>query len=473
MRDNYIAFAGAAKSRLVIPDFSSGVDFFSDESVTAVNRAKDCYNFCFSDGALKEGYGLIEYERFKGIRPSYVWLYKRYDIEKEMQDDRFVIVSEEGELYSCTANGSEPAVKFTGITFTSPPSFVNYRLYGTDVVLICSAREGMYVYDGENTPYHVDNAPNITSMALHYERLFVTVDGEKNAVWFSDDLDPTNWDSSLAGGGFIQMIDERGALNRVISYLNYVYVFRDYGISRITAFGAQTDFSVSNLFVSSGKIYPGSVALCGDSVIFLAADGLYMFDGVSTKKILKGLDTIIESGENACAFYAEGKYYLSFRRKKDEDTVGCEDSSYLNNALLVLDINGGDYSMARGLDITCFCHTAAGSIIAVTSNCDVGTIEKCGRFFSRYLKKKWRVPKTDLGDDKTKFVREICLTINGNVSIVLRSDTREKEVFFRGFEEVKKKRVSFSGRRIGFDIVSTDDSVYVSRPSLIITKSGN
>ena len=103
----------------------------------------------------------------------------------------------------------------------------------------------------------------------------------------------------------------------------------------------------------------------------------------------------------------------------------------------------------------------------------MGTIEKCGRFFSRYLKKKWRVPKTDLGDDKTKFVREICLTINGNVSIVLRSDTREKEVFFRGFEEVKKKRVSFSGRRIGFDIVSTDDSVYVSRPSLIITKSGN
>lgn len=114
--------------------------FFSDESVTAVNRAKDCYNFCFSDGALKEGYGLVDYERFKGIRPSYVWLYKRYDIEKEMQDDRFVIVSEEGELYSCTANGSEPAVKFTGITFTSPPSFVNYRLYGTDVVLICSAR---------------------------------------------------------------------------------------------------------------------------------------------------------------------------------------------------------------------------------------------------------------------------------------------------------------------------------------------
>lgn len=83
------------------------------------------------------------------------------------------------------------------------------------------------------------------------------------------------------------MIDERGALNRVISYLNYVYVFRDYGISRITAFGAQTDFSVSNLFVSSGKIYPRSVALCGDSVIFLRRTGFICLTEFPPKKYLK------------------------------------------------------------------------------------------------------------------------------------------------------------------------------------------
>lgn len=204
----------------------------------------------------------------------------------------------------------------------------------------------MYVWDGVNAPYRVENAPDITSMALHYERLFVTVDGEKNAVWFSDDLDPTNWDASLAGGGFIQLIDERGSLNRVISYGGYVYVFRDYGISRITAFGAQTEFSVSNLFVSSGRIYPGSVALCGDTVLFLAEDGLYAFDGVSTVKMLKNLDGLFKNGERSCSYYADGKYYLAFAREETDGKIGCETGAYVNNALLVLDLSSGGYSLS-------------------------------------------------------------------------------------------------------------------------------
>ena len=473
MRDNYIAYASPSKSRLVIPDFSSGVDFFSDESVTTVTRAKDCYNFSFADGALKEGFGLTAYDRFSDILLASVWLYKRFDAESGAADDRLIAAAKDGKLYVCSASGEDQAVRLGDITLTSVPSFVNYRLYGTDVVLICSATDGMFVYDGVNLPYHVDNAPNITSMVLHYERLFVTVDGEKNAVWFSDDLDPTNWDASLAGGGFIQMVDERGALNKVISYLNYVYVFRDYGISRITAYGAQTDFSVSNLFVSSGRIFPGSVALCGDAVVFLADDGLYMFDGVSTKKMLKGLDAIIESGENSCAFYADGKYYLAFRRVTDADTVGCEAGEYVNNALLVLDLNGGDYSLSRGVDIACFCRPDSGRTIAVTGDGKAGRVEKCGALFGVPLLKKWRVPKTDLGDVRKKFVREICLASEGDVRIVLRSDTREKSVEFGGGAEVQKKRVTFPGRRIGFDIISEEASACVSRPSLIITKSGD
>ena len=109
----------------------------------------------------------------------------------------------------------------------------------------------MVVWDGVSDPYEVLDAPKISSMALHYERLFATVDGEKNSVWFSDDLDPTNWSMSLDEAGFIELIDERGALLKVVSFLDYIYIFREYGISRLTAYGDQTSFSVSNLFVSS------------------------------------------------------------------------------------------------------------------------------------------------------------------------------------------------------------------------------
>lgn len=471
MADRYIRTAAAKKSRVVVADFSGGADFYSDESVSSPARAKDCYNFEFSDGALKTGYGLSEYSRFGEIALAAVFLYKRYDPDSEGRDDRLVAVSESGELFSCRVDGTDQPASLD-IIFTSAPSFINYRLYGDDVLLITSKSDGMYVWDGVNAPYRVENAPNITSMALHYERLFVTVDGEKNAVWFSDDLDPTNWDASLAGGGFIQLIDERGALNRVLSYGGYVYVFRDYGISRITAFGAQTEFSVSNLFVSSGRIYPGSVALCGDTVLFLAEDGLYAFDGVSTVKMLKNLDGLFKNGERSCAYYADGKYYLAFVREETDGKIGCETGSYVNNAMLVLDLSSGSYSLSRGLDICNFCRPDDGGVIAITGSGRAGRVEKCGALFGVPLKKKWRVPKTDLGELRKKRVREIWLNTVYPISVTLRSDTETKTVDFTGGADVQCKRVAFAGRRIGFDIETSHSFVELSRPSLVVTKSG-
>ena len=71
-----------------------------------------------------------------------------------------------------------------------------------------------------------------TSMDIHYERLFVTTTNEKSKVLFSDDLDPTLWSIDLSEAGFIEMVDERGALNRVISFNDYLYIFRDYLAAR-------------------------------------------------------------------------------------------------------------------------------------------------------------------------------------------------------------------------------------------------
>lgn len=105
-----------------------------------------------------------------------------------------------------------------GITLTSPPQAVNYTLYGKDVVLICSPTDNMVVWDGENDAYFVENSPKITSMTMHYERLFATTSTDKYTLYFSDDLDPTNWNENITEGGFIQMLDERGELLKVISF---------------------------------------------------------------------------------------------------------------------------------------------------------------------------------------------------------------------------------------------------------------
>ena len=116
-------------------------------------------------------------------------------------------------------------------------------------------------------------------MCVHGERLFLTDSSNHNSLWFSDDFDPTNWNVSLSEAGFIDMIGEKGRLLKVISFGGYIYVFRSYGITRVTAYGNQKSFSVADLFVSSGKIRGESITVCGDCVLFFASDGYTVSTG--------------------------------------------------------------------------------------------------------------------------------------------------------------------------------------------------
>ena len=455
-----------SRAKATIRSFRGGVNYSLDQSVLPLSVSSDSFNFDFSGGALTEGYGLEAYSPFQNYNLTRVWLYKRYDHENEVEDDRLLAITQNGWLLEEKSG----VVKRVGEqTFSGKVGFINYRLYGEDVCLIASS-EGMFVYDGASHPYRVDNAPRITSMALHGERLFVTTDGEKNSVWFSDDLDPTNWTVTLEGGGFIQMLDERGKINKVLEFAGYIYCFRDYGISRISGYGEQTDFAVSNLFVSGGRIYAGSVTVCGDKIILLAEDGLYAFDGVSTSKILSNLDGLIESGNNACALYYGGKYYLAFRRKKDGEVIGSESEIYRNNGLLVLDTEKGDYALSRGMDITSLCKIDGEGVVAVTRDGRAGLVEKCGSLYGVSLKKKWVVPKTDLGSGEKKRIREVTVYAECPVEIIFRTDEREKKVKFSGKSRVEKKRLNLQGYRVGAEFITVSKSALISAPSFEFTK---
>lgn len=474
MRNDYLSVSSAKKSRVVIPDFSGGADYDKDEGAGTLARAADSYNFDFSGGELRTGYGLAAYTPLSGFTVRSAWLFTRYDRDNDKRDDIMLATDADGFLYERHVDGGKAFTKVPGVKFTGVPTYINYRLYGDDVVIMCSETDGMYVYDGAHDAYKADNAPMITSMTLHGERLFVTVGGEKKDLWFSEDLDPTNWDASLRGGGFIQMTDERGDLNRAIGFLGYVYVFRERGISRVYAVGRQTDFAVTNLFVSGGKIYPGSVAVCGDRVLFLAGDGMYSFDGAGTSRILSRVSGAISSGENCASIYFDGKYYLSFRKDFDNEPIGCEnaETAFTNNMLLIYEPETGKYSLTRGADVVGFAASEETGVLAICSDGSVGVVNKCGACFGTPLRKVWVAPKTDMGNSDKKTVREIRLYTKNATTVTLKSDAGSLAVKFPGSGDVQRKRVSFSGRRIGFEISTDAADALISRPSLIVTHGG-
>ena len=277
------------KPRRAVVNFGRfyGVDHRVDGDVSGFNRADMCFNFSCKDGTLKTTFGLKNVND-KFTLPDYaiidsLYYFRRNDYENGVNDDRLIAYATSGKMYTAPASGGELTL-IEGLTFNKKPIGVCYNYNSKDVIIFSAEGEGIKIYDG-NTVTVVSDCPSVTSMCVHSERLFITSGGVDGALWFSDDFDPTNWNVSLTEAGFIDMSDERGEMLCAVAFGGHVYVFRSYGVSRVTAYGDQSDFSVSHLLVSCGKICKNTIIVCGDCILFFASDGLYRFDGYTAVRI--------------------------------------------------------------------------------------------------------------------------------------------------------------------------------------------
>lgn len=439
---SYISIKSRRTNRVSVPNFTAGVNVEKDESVLSLGVAANCYNFDFTSGALKGCKGFVDL----GVEADSVWVVK-------LSGKEYLMYSHGGEIFYMTG-GAMPA-KLNGIKLSGIPKAIGYRLYGEDVVLICSPSDNMVVWNGTDDAYYVSSSPFITSMALHYERMFVTTSDEVNTLWFSDDLDPTNWNAEMSEGGFIELADERGALIKALEFLNYVYIFREKGISRLTAYADQSEFSVSHLFVIGGTVYPDSIALCGDKVIFASSDGIFQFDGLSARRILGNLDGLLFPDKNSVAAYHDGKYYLALRADFGDDD-GFE-SDYVNNALLIYGENG--YTLMRGYDIRGMFSGGeelyaimGGHICKLSGCCD--------------LPKRWKVPETDLGNGRIKRIRELYLDTRTPVTLTVSVDGVKRSVVVPGKRTTSRININMTGRKVGMTFDCMASEPLISRPQL-------
>lgn len=458
--------------------FESGINVRTASNILPIKNAEMTYNFDFSDGSLRPVSGMsglvcplldeVESSSLSVALASLgevcrVFYFKKYDFESESWADKLIIFDKNLAMHTIDLQSKNASLLSHDITFTSPPFGVNYRLMGEDVFILASKSDALLIWNGVDAPERIADAPRITSMAVHHERLFVTTAGDSNSLWFSDDLDPSNWNMSLTGAGMIQMIDERGALRRVISFNNYLYVFRDFGISRLTASGAQEDFFVSQLFVSSGKIFHRSICLCGDRIIFCASDGIYQFDGSNTTKILDAVFPILSPSENSCACFFDGKYYLSLSVEFGDDNYEDEDLS--TNALLVLDVTKKSYVIFRGFVVfdmvSSLTFGDSKVVFAVSGELPLVQLDDSGEFQGSSMRRVWRSSLSDLSyPAKVKTVRSVHLFSRGNVSLTISSERESATLNLR--EGVNSYPLLISGRRLCFEFFSEDSIAEVS-----------
>ncbi len=477
-----------------LSDFSKGVNRQIDENALSMNYAHMAYNVKYKDKALKQGYGFcslttpsllnngstITFQAPQATaKPLRIWSTHITTATSGTEKDILLVYCDDGYIYKAFVPNFAPIfTKIDTAQFTSIPTVLNYKYNGAYVSVICSPTDDMYLWNLDATPVKSTKNLHLTSVCSHYERLFATTSTNKRQVRFSKDFDITNWEETSDAGGFIELVDARGNINKVLSLNDYVYLIRDFGISRLSAYGDQSEFSVTHICHSSNLIYGNTAVVCGDRIVYLSTDGLYYCTGSSVHKYNIKINDLFDKTalNNACACYYDGKYYLSARLKFDDGKIiSCEnENDYQNNVLIEFDLQTQKLNITRGIDICSMTSLVfdGWQKLAVlfngANNQNIGELTDDGKVFNAVTQKCWQSPLSDLGTLAEKAVRSVSLISPTNVDITIKSEQEMQTLHVLGSSKLQKLVCNVKGVKISVAIESNAQALYISNLSLNI-----
>lgn len=471
---------GINKKTVRISDFSKGFDYDSDICKETL-YPKLSYNFHYKNGALVSGYGvndilLGEYESSSvferqlrnpyGVKFIGAWLYNYYSNTYSKFQKKVVLYGEDNNIYFFRLFGFDTEIyKLYEERMNSLPEAIHYNINDKDIMIFCSKDDNMLVWHSDNGVTILENVPKFRSICLHSSRLFAIVEGSGNKIWYSDNTDPTSWpavkDSTI---GVIEFPDEqRGKPNKILSFLDDIYVIRDFGISRITFYAKTNSYQITQLFLSAGKIYSDTVCVCNDKMYMMTSDGIYVFDGNDAKKLdLKFNKMLPETNINAKGAFFEGKYFVACKLNYDDNMcVGEENNSvFVNNSLISVDVSNNEISLTRGIDIAWLLPITEGyfSKMMICLNGENGSkiceLRKDGLYFQNVLSKHFEMRIDDFAVlSKKKQLRQIYVDTCFDCVLKIESSEFCKEYNLKG--GVKPNRINIM-KKVDDVVISID-----------------
>ena len=475
--------------------FNNLINHKLDAKTVPFGRCDNLYNFNTYTGALTDGIGISDielvYENYYDMKYKTVQLPSAKEItgcyflkywHEPMNQYLYLLMiyCHDGKiLYNMVNSINSEWTEIDNLQFSSKPMALYSKVNGVDSLIFYTENDGMFVWNMQlSKPIKVDNPPKITSMCIHDNRLFATIKGDARSVIFSEELNPTNFNVSTEEGGYINMSDDFGKCNKVVSFDGYLYVFRDYNIARITEGRDRNEFVVTQLYVGNGKIYPNTVSVCGDKIMFLAADGVYKFDGTTAKKINFDFDDMIVGidNHNAIGQYFDGNYYLACVIDfEDEVRFGCESlTAYHNNALIKINMSTDYIEVHRGCDISglTLVNDGLNNCIIVTYTFDsmistIGILKESGSLKSKMLKKFWKSEMHDFDlPNKLKFIKDITLITHSDITLNIYLDDKIKKYNVKGKSSAQSIKINERFTRLGFGFESDTNGVYITIPQV-------
>lgn len=444
-----------------------------DESIAGLEYAVNCKNFAFEKGVIN---GKIGIDTAGGHFNTDIYYdthtYPTFAADKEIKkvfhfrrkdstgalDDRIVCVLSDGTVWNTKIFALDTWHRFENFTINGDSDAVNYNYKSEDVLLVAAEQIGMFIVRADRVSY-LDKAPKFTSIAVHNERVFGTLNENKNQVWFSDDFDPNNWTISSTEAGYIDFSDDLGNAIKVVSFLNYLFVFRDYGIMRLTAYGDQNDFLMKKVFTDTGRIYKNSIVPCGDKIMFCAEDGVYAFDGYEAVKVGKEFPKITDK-KTVCAGYLDNKYYLACKLAQPGDLK--------NDSVIRFDTETKDISVLTDVQVAGFCclKSAKDATLLCYFTGDnknkLGMMSESGKVFETVTTKIYESPENTLGSPYYKTIRGASVFTKYPITLKVILDGKEYKFNIAAKDTQQYIPIEKCGIRVKFEIEAQTAHAYVS-----------
>lgn len=470
--------------KIVLNDFSQRL---SGKNVQTKFDCMEIYNFNSSDGSLKKGIGVkeltvymendINSEKFEldyqSLGLEYinkVMHFKQYFASSGNTTHRLLIHGSDNKLYIYQMYSGLNTINWTyQLSFETIPVVLEYKKDGLDSILI-SANDKLIVWSTGRTPYELTNVPTITSMCVFNDVLYCTIAGESDKIWYTSNLNPENIGTESDTTKYLLLSDERGASRKVVTFKENVYIFRDYGISRLNDYKKDDIPTYNQIYLSDTKIYSNTIAVCGDYIIFMTRDGVYKFNGASVSKV----DVLPESllgkiNEYAASTNLQDKYYLALKMDfGDNRLVGCENNPDMkNNALIKLDLQDNSIQIVRGIDIKDMLALKAGfeEKIIVTFNSGyqskIGEIVDNGVCFDDVLPKHYSSNYVIQGDMDDITLRNI--VVDCSAGVTLKIITEQGEYSFDAYcNGINKFQTIINCKKFKIELDSSDVEPYVN-----------
>lgn len=454
-------------------------DEFKDK--TKEGKGELVYNFIHDKGVIKVGMG---FEKFSAARD-------KINIDNEIEfpvrgnqvkaldqlcwhDDTSDNISyyvfyynDEGLICNDAAYETWILTTFIRSDFTDIPVTVPYKY--NDIEFLIFSGKGTTILAGNGGYRELENVPSFYSCINHYGMFFgITITNPPKLVYTTQSNIET-WDDTLVKN--LDFSDERGELTKLVSFNDYVYIFRSYGITQLSKYSPDEDFSISHLYRACSYINPRTICAFKDNVYFVEDNMLKSFNGNSVKdievnayKYMKGV-----TNTNLCGTCFQGKYFLACKCDfGDDEVVGCEGYSegYVNNTLISYDLTTGEEEILRGVDVNQIMNFATpfkSKLLACFKNQHIDKIGQLtfnGKLFGETLQSKYETTFVDFGEkSEYKTLTKITYKSSGDFLCTILFDGKEKSFTLKGDGKIKTKRISLTGKEFKFILKSISSPI--------------